>query len=50
MARGGRPVRWTESKTLQVSDSQSRPPAPGEVQLAVGSVGICGSDLHLFPR
>lgn len=32
---------------IVVSDAEPRPPAPGEVRLAVAYVGICGTDLHV---
>jgi 2-desacetyl-2-hydroxyethyl bacteriochlorophyllide A dehydrogenase len=31
-----------------VTDREIAPPGPGEVQVAVAYVGICGTDLHLF--
>jgi 2-desacetyl-2-hydroxyethyl bacteriochlorophyllide A dehydrogenase len=33
--------------TFQVQDRDSRAPGPGEVQLTVAYVGICGTDLHI---
>ncbi len=41
-------ARWTESGTIEMAESTPSSPGPGQVQLAVGSVGICGSDLHFY--
>jgi L-iditol 2-dehydrogenase len=35
-------------RSFQLHENEVRPPAPGEVQVRVESVGICGSDLHYF--
>jgi L-iditol 2-dehydrogenase len=35
-------------RELQLSDQAITDPAPGEVQVHVGAVGICGSDLHSY--
>jgi threonine dehydrogenase-like Zn-dependent dehydrogenase len=35
-------------RRLEVGEVQMPPPGPGEVQVAVGSAGICGSDLHFY--
>lgn len=48
MARTAKAARWTGAGALAVTERAVAPPAPGEVQVAVGSVGICGSDLHFF--
>jgi 2-desacetyl-2-hydroxyethyl bacteriochlorophyllide A dehydrogenase len=34
--------------TLQVAHADAVPPAPGEVQVRVAYVGICGTDLHIL--
>lgn len=41
-------AQWTDGGDLVVADKQPVAPAAGEVQIAIGSVGICGSDLHFF--
>lgn len=33
---------------LRIEDQDVSPPAPGEVQIAMASGGICGSDLHYY--
>lgn len=38
----------SESHRFQLVDGPIREPGPGEVQVRVDSVGICGSDLHYF--
>ncbi len=35
-------------RTFQLHNYQAPPPGPGEVQVRVEAVGICGSDLHNF--
>ena len=41
-------VRWNEDREIAVGEATPLAPGAGEVQLAVGSVGICGSDLHFY--
>lgn len=41
-------VHWNGAGELVVGDKAVAPPGPGQVQIAVGSVGICGSDLHFY--
>ena len=41
-------ARWTETGTLAVQEAEASAPGQGEVQIAIGSVGICGSDLHFY--
>ena len=41
-------ARWTESGALAVQEKEAVSPSQGEVQIAIGSVGICGSDLHFY--
>ncbi len=43
-----RAARWTESRELEVVNIEVADPGEGEVQVAVQSSGICGSDLHFF--
>jgi L-iditol 2-dehydrogenase len=38
----------TAYRTFHVREQDPVPPAPGEVQVRVEAVGICGSDLHFF--
>jgi L-iditol 2-dehydrogenase len=38
----------TARRVFEVRDYAIEPPAPGEVQVRVDAVGICGSDLHNF--
>ncbi len=35
------------NQTFRVQEHEPRPPGPGEVQLDVAYVGICGTDLHI---
>ena len=48
MARMVKSVRWTEARKLAVREGAIPDPGPGQVQIAVASVGICGSDLHFY--
>ena len=48
MAIRGKAARWTEAGVLAVTEGAVPAPVAGEVQVAVGSVGICGSDLHFY--
>ena len=48
MALKGKAARWTDGGTLAVTERAVRAPTVGEVQVAVGSAGICGSDLHFY--
>ena len=41
---------WTDDRDLTVDAREIRDPAPGEVQISVGSTGICGSDLHFYRK
>ncbi|WP_254537161.1 NAD(P)-dependent alcohol dehydrogenase [Halomarina litorea] len=38
----------TEPGTLELEERERPDPAPGEVLVRVGEVGICGSDLHYY--
>ena len=40
-------VEYVGNEELRVTERASRPPGPGEVQIAVAYVGICGTDLHI---
>ena len=48
MANKVKSVRWTDDLKLAVGESEVADPGPGEVQIAVASAGICGSDLHFY--
>ena len=41
-------ARYIGNGALEVVDTESPPPAPGEVQLDVAYTGICGTDLHIL--
>jgi 2-desacetyl-2-hydroxyethyl bacteriochlorophyllide A dehydrogenase len=41
-------VRYTAPRTLETGPAATRPPGPGEVEIAPAFVGICGTDLHIF--
>ena len=43
-----RSVSWTDDLKLAVGRKTLGAPGPGQVQLRVGSAGICGSDLHFY--
>ena len=43
-------ARWLESCDLQVENISISDPEPDQVQIKVGSSGICGSDLHYVRR
>lgn len=43
-------IRWTESQGLEMREGDVADPGPGQVQIAVQSAGICGSDLHFYRR
>lgn len=42
-----RAALYVGDETFDVRDVTARPPGPGEVQLTVAYVGICGTDLHV---
>ncbi len=42
-----RAALYVGNETFQVQERELRAPGPGEVQLAVAYVGICGTDLHI---
>ncbi|WIM92833.1 alcohol dehydrogenase catalytic domain-containing protein [Actinoplanes oblitus] len=41
-------VRYRSARRLDTGPSTTRPPGPGEVEVAPAYVGICGTDLHIF--
>ena len=48
MANKVKSVRWTDDLKLAIGELEVADPGPGEVQIAVASAGICGSDLHFY--
>jgi L-iditol 2-dehydrogenase len=38
----------TSQRTFEVRDYSITPPAPGEIQVRIDAIGVCGSDLHNF--
>jgi (R,R)-butanediol dehydrogenase/meso-butanediol dehydrogenase/diacetyl reductase len=41
-------AQYVAGRGIEVAEVHSRPPGPGEVQLEVAYVGICGTDLHIL--
>ena len=41
-------VKWYGPRDLRVADVEKPEPAPGDALVRVESVGVCGSDLHLY--
>jgi 2-desacetyl-2-hydroxyethyl bacteriochlorophyllide A dehydrogenase len=41
-------AEYVRNGTIEVVETDARPPGPGEVQIAVAYVGICGTDLHIL--
>jgi L-iditol 2-dehydrogenase len=41
-------AQLVDRKTFRLAEEDIDPPGPGEVQVAVQRVGICGSDLHAY--
>ncbi|WP_426507371.1 zinc-dependent alcohol dehydrogenase [Dactylosporangium sp. McL0621] len=39
---------YVGDRTIEVAEADPVPPAPGEVQVEVAYVGICGTDLHIL--
>ena len=39
---------YTGDSTITISSAEPAPPGPGEVQLRVAYVGLCGTDLHIL--
>lgn len=50
MKRKAKSIHWTTSQGLEMREADVADPGPGEVQIAVHSSGICGSDLHFYRR
>src|SRR4051812_7798651 len=42
-----RAATYVGDQSFVVEERDARPPGPGEVQIAVAYVGICGTDLHI---
>jgi threonine dehydrogenase-like Zn-dependent dehydrogenase len=40
----------TQPNEVTYRDEPDPRPAPGEVLIRVDAVGICGSDMHAYPR
>jgi (R,R)-butanediol dehydrogenase / meso-butanediol dehydrogenase / diacetyl reductase len=43
-----RAARYTGGQNIEIAAVDTRPPGPGEVELAPAFVGICGTDLHIL--
>ncbi len=43
-----RAANYQGDRTISVVDREPSAPAPGQVRIRVGYVGICGTDLHVF--
>ena len=41
-------AQYVAGRGIEVAEVDPRPPGPGEVQLEVAYVGICGTDLHIL--
>ncbi|MEO6115803.1 MAG: alcohol dehydrogenase catalytic domain-containing protein [Pseudolysinimonas sp.] len=41
-------AQYVGDRTITVTELDSTPPAPGEVQLRVAYTGLCGTDLHIL--
>ena len=41
-------AQYVAGRGIEVAEVRPRPPGPGEVQLEVAYVGICGTDLHIL--
>ena len=41
-------AEYVAGRGIEVVDAEPRPPGPGEVQVQVAYVGICGTDLHIL--
>jgi (R,R)-butanediol dehydrogenase/meso-butanediol dehydrogenase/diacetyl reductase len=39
---------YTGNSTITIAEAEPAPPAPGEVQVRVAYVGLCGTDLHIL--
>ena len=43
-----RVAQLTHQRIFRIAEEALPDPGPGEVQVRVGAVGLCGSDLHSF--
>ena len=43
-------AQYVAGRGIEVAEVDAPPPGPGEVQLEVAYVGICGTDLHILAR
>ncbi len=43
-----RAAYYEHNKTIRVGEAEARSPGPGEVQIKIAYVGICGTDLHIY--
>jgi (R,R)-butanediol dehydrogenase / meso-butanediol dehydrogenase / diacetyl reductase len=41
-------AQYTGNRTITVTELDSTPPGPGEVQVRVAFTGLCGTDLHIL--
>src|SRR5438128_10791941 len=41
-------AEWIAPREFRLADVKPEDPGPGEVQVRVNAVGICGSDLHSY--
>ncbi|BDZ54084.1 hypothetical protein GCM10025870_11570 [Agromyces marinus] len=39
---------YTGESTITLIEAHPTPPAPGQVQIRVAYVGLCGTDLHIL--
>lgn len=46
--RAARAIRITAPGRVEIADIPVREPGPGEVRVALGAGGICGTDLHVY--
>jgi L-idonate 5-dehydrogenase len=40
--------RHHAAKDLRIEEREPEAPGPGQVEVAIGAGGICGSDLHYY--
>jgi (R,R)-butanediol dehydrogenase / meso-butanediol dehydrogenase / diacetyl reductase len=41
-------ARYLGSREIDIQEAQPEPPLPGQVQVEVAYVGICGTDMHVL--
>ena len=41
-------AQYVAGRGIEVAEVEPDPPGPGEVQVEVADVGICGTDLHIL--